>query len=105
MMHIDEYYQKQYASMLRRFKPKHKPFGKSMDLAAWFMQKLRDQDCRCYYCETSIFIIQELIAAHLLETRKTKGTGERGPVLEIEKDGAVYDPKSSVLAENFLCRQ
>ena len=75
-------------------------FNNKQGLANWYTAQLGEQNYCCKYCETSIFTIQALIKAGLLKTRKVRGEGVRGPVLEIDKvrneDG--YYPQNCVLA-------
>jgi len=60
------------------YNKKRGEFGNKDHLAKWFVSQLEKQHFSCYYCETSIFLIIELISNGLLKTRKT-GYGERGP--------------------------
>ncbi len=68
------------------FSTKHRKgdFANKTDFADWFLESLKKNESKCYYCETSINDIRKLIAGGFLKTRKT-GHGERGPVLEIDK--------------------
>jgi len=70
---------------LKLFTTKHKGgFKNRNDFADWFVAQLITQNCCCYYCETSIILINKLIATGVLKTRAT-GYGARGPVLEVDK--------------------
>lgn len=82
-------------------KEKHlQGFQNKNELSKWFSRKLAEQDFCCKYCETSIFTIRQLIHEGLLNPRRVRGSGLRGPVLEIDKvrnkDG--YQPNNCVLA-------
>lgn len=50
----------------------------------WYIDKIKEQKFKCYYCETSIFNIEKLIISGKLKKRKIR-YGYRGPVLEIDK--------------------
>ncbi|SHN17143.1 hypothetical protein [Mucilaginibacter sp. OK098] len=65
----------------------------------WFINQLNKQDFKCYYCETSIFDIRELMEKEKLKKRKI-GHGFRGPILEIDKmnNDLGYRPSNCVLA-------
>lgn len=78
-------------------KAKHSPFGDATGLAHWFVAQLKDNDCQCYYCETSIHDINILIDAGLLKERKI-GYGFRGRILEIDKNDSTYIKENCVLA-------
>lgn len=82
------------------FCKKHKQgFPTKESLSAWYIDKLIEQELKCYYCETSIFDIRRLIDAGLLLPRKT-GYGFRGPVLEIDRkiNSKGYSPSNCVLS-------
>ncbi|MCO5950902.1 hypothetical protein [Mucilaginibacter flavidus] len=82
------------------FSAKHKPgFTDRAGFSEWFTRQLNGQDFRCYYCQTAILDIQDLIAKGLLKTRAT-GYGVRGPVLEVDKchNELPYSPSNCVLA-------
>jgi len=82
------------------FQAKHRPgFRNKGELASWYIEKLVEQDFRCYYCDTSIFDIRQLIDNELLLTRKT-GYGRRGPILEIDRiiNPNGYNPINCVLS-------
>jgi hypothetical protein len=79
---------------------KHKAgFINKKNFANWFLGRLEKQNFCCFYCETSIIDIKELISKKLLKTRKT-GYGFRGPVLEIDKmvNDMGYNPQNCVLS-------
>ncbi|WP_143275386.1 hypothetical protein [Bradyrhizobium canariense] len=57
-------------------------FSSSTELADWWIMKFDEQDGCCAYCGTSIGLINELINAGLLRTRKVNSNGKRGPCLE-----------------------
>lgn len=84
--------------VIKLYQAKHKSFGDSKAFAAWYDAKMQEQNGCCYYCDTPIELIQRLIGAGLLATRKTRGTGYRGGHLEIDKQGSEYDRDTCVLA-------
>ena len=77
-----------------------KGFITRQEFIDWYCQQLDKQQCKCYYCDTSIFVIRKLIAAGALKTRKIKGDAVRGPVLEIDKvvNSKGYTSDNCVLA-------
>ena len=82
------------------FSTKHKPHFPTKDFFAdWYIEKLKEQNFKCYYCDTSIFIIRKLIDEKKLLTRKI-GYGVRGPVLEVDKmnNSLGYSPTNCVLS-------
>lgn len=98
-MNKEEYIRIEYERAKKNlFKSGRKSFGSSIQLAEWFVQKLKDQDFRCFYCETSIFDINRLIEVGKLKTRAVRGGGCRGPVLEIDKNDDTYIPENCVLS-------
>ena len=84
--------------VMKLYQAKHKSFGSGHGLATWYDAKMKEQNNCCYYCSTPIELIQRLIAAKLLATRKTGGGGYRGGHLEIDKQGSDYSPETCVLA-------
>ena len=81
-----EYIEGQRIRVKRLFKRGvHTGFLNARDLADWYCDKLVEQDAKCKYCDTEIFIIRDLIANGHLRGRAA-GRGLRGRVLEIEKD-------------------
>ena len=97
-MDIEKYYKEQRSRVWRNYQSKHATFNGRGNFASWYVKKLKEQNCACYYCKTSIHDINLLIAAGKLKTRKVRGEGKRGPVLEIDKQGETYDEKDCVLA-------
>jgi uncharacterized Fe-S radical SAM superfamily protein PflX len=87
----EEYFEQQHARVRKNYKSKHSPFGDKDKFADWYIHKLKEQECKCFYCKTSIFDINRLIDAGILKIRKVKGEGKRGPVLEVDKEGPVYN--------------
>lgn len=99
MINDQEYINIEYARAKKNlYKSDRKTFGSAEKLATWFVQKLRHQNFKCFYCETSIFDIIKLIDAGLLKTRAVRGEGRRGPVLEIDKNDDTYIPENCVLS-------
>jgi Pyruvate/2-oxoacid:ferredoxin oxidoreductase delta subunit len=96
-MILEEYYKSQRARVYKNYQPKHASFGGRNKLADWYVAKLKEQDCKCYYCETSIHSIKELIELGKLKPRMVRGGGKRGPVLEIDKQGEGYSSDNCVL--------
>lgn len=97
-MNIEEYYKKQHSRVCKNYQSKHSPFGGREKLADWYVTKLKEQECKCHYCKTSIQDINKLIDTKKLKVRKVRGDGRRGPVLEIDKQGDTYNPNTCVLA-------
>jgi len=94
-----EYIKIEYTRVKKNlYKSDRKTFGSADKLAAWFVEKLKDQNFCCFYCESSIFDINKLIDAGLLKTRAVRGKGRRGPVLEIDKNDDMYIPENCVLS-------
>lgn len=94
-----EYLEKQHARVQKLYtKAKHKGFANKLDLADWYVGQLKQFNCRCYFCETSILDINKLIEEGLLKTRAVRGKGKRGPVLEIDKNDKFYSKDLCVLA-------
>lgn len=60
-------------------------FKDASDLAIWYYEKFKEQGGKCCYCETHISVIKKIIDKGLLGVRQVKGTGVRGPKLEIER--------------------
>lgn len=98
-MNKEEYLKQEYARAKKNlYKYERKTFGSADNLAAWFVEKLKTQKFSCFYCETSIFEINKLIDAGYLKTRSVRGGGQRGPVLEIDKNDDIYVPENCVLS-------
>jgi 5-methylcytosine-specific restriction endonuclease McrA len=98
-MNEEEYLKQEYnRSKKNLYKSERNSFGSAEKLAAWFVEKLKTQNFSCFYCETSIFEINKLIDAGLLKTRAVRGEGQRGPVLEIDKNDDTYVPENCVLS-------
>jgi hypothetical protein len=98
-MEIEEYINQEYARAKKNlYISERKSFGSADKLATWFVEKLKTQKFRCFYCETSIIDINKLIDCGLLKTRAVKGEGRRGPVLEIDKNDDTYVPENCVLS-------
>ena len=99
MINDQEYLNIEYARAKKNlYKSDRKAFGSAEKLAVWFVEKLKHQNFKCFYCETSIFDINKLIDAGLLKTRAVRGEGRRGPVLEIDKNDNTYIPENCVLS-------
>ncbi len=94
----NKYFEPQWARVKKLYSKKHAAFGGGIALANWYVARLKEYDCKCYYCGTSIHDINRLINAKLLKTRKVKGDGKRGPVLEIDKQENGYGEDECVLA-------
>lgn len=97
-MHDETYYEEQRRRVKKLYAAKHVDMGDAASFANWFVEKLKSQQCKCYYCDTSIHDINRLITAKLLKTRSVRGTGRRGPVLEIDKQENGYCKHECVLA-------
>ena len=81
--------------------PKHKKGFDSRDaLAQWWLIQLKKQQGCCNYCQTPIRMIEKLIDQGVLQGRRTKGEGKRGPFLELERvdhKTGEYSPDNCVL--------
>jgi len=89
-MDLDLYYQKESHRVAKNFnRAKHKGFKDKDEFSGWFINQLKANNCRCYYCETSIHDIRRLIEAGILKERKT-GNGFRGRILEVDKNEKDY---------------
>ena len=84
--------------ILKLYSSKHQPFGDKLALASWYDQQYTQQNGCCYYCETPVILLRQLIEAGLLKTRAVRGGKYRGGHLEIDKQGDIYDPATCVLA-------
>lgn len=97
-MDIEKYYTGEWARVSNNYtKSKHKGFKDKNDLADWFVEQLKEYNCKCYYCNTSIHDIKRLIDSKILKERKT-GYGTRGPHLEIDKNDDSYTKEHCVLS-------
>lgn len=69
------------------------------DFRDWYFHELYFYNNKCYYCETSIFIIRELLNNNIIQYRKS-GNGFRGDNFEIDRinpfDG--YNRENCVLS-------
>lgn len=98
-MNIELYYQEQHRRVEKLFnKTKHYNFEDKKGLADWYVEQLKINECKCYYCETSIHDIFTLIKRDKLKTRAVRGGGIRGPVLEIDKNDNIYSVNTCVLS-------
>lgn len=82
------------------FSSKHRVgFKTKGEFVKWYLGKLASQNYCCYYCETSILIIRDLIENNKLKARRT-GYGSRGPALEIDKkiNSRGYNEENCVLS-------
>lgn len=95
---FNKYCSDQHSRVLKNYQIKHIDFGGKIELADWYVEKLKEQDYKCHYCKTSIHTINELIDSEKLPSRKVRGGGKRGPVLEIDKQGDYYSKDNCVLA-------
>jgi len=95
-----EFLKEEKERVKKLYTTKHKEgFKTEEDFVKWYIGKIKEQDYKCFYCETSIFNIRELIKNKKLKTRKT-GYGERGRVLEIDRkvNSNGYNEKNCVLS-------
>lgn len=51
----------------------------------WYFHELYTQENKCHYCDTSILEIRMLLNANLVSGRRVRGTGMRGPNLEVDR--------------------
>lgn len=97
-MNLEYFYKAEAERVANNFnKSKHKGFENKHEFAGWFVNQLKQNNCQCYYCETSIHDIKLLLEAGLLKPRKT-GNGIRGPVLEVDKNDDNYTQDCCVLS-------
>jgi hypothetical protein len=59
--------------IFKLYSNKHRPFGDKFALADWYDKQFIKQEGCCYYCQTPITLLRELIAAGLLKTRSVRG--------------------------------
>lgn len=98
-MDLELYYKEQHKRVEKLFnKLKHSNFENKKGLADWYVNQLKEYGCKCFYCETSIHDIVNLITKRSLKTRAVRGGGIRGPVLEIDKNDNTYSKDTCVLA-------
>ncbi len=98
-MDLELYYKEQYKRVEKLYnKAKHSNFVNKKGLADWYVNQLKKYNCKCYYCETSIHDIVNLIKIGSLKTRAVRGDGVRGPVLEIDKNDDIYSENTCVLS-------
>ncbi|MGN6436107.1 MAG: hypothetical protein ACTHMM_06220 [Agriterribacter sp.] len=97
-MNNEDYYSKQRKRVYKNYQSEHSHFGDRNKLADWYVKQLIKQNCKCYYCETSIHHIAQLIEMKVLKTRKVRGGGKRGPVLEIAKQENGHTSENCVLS-------
>lgn len=104
----EEFLKKERQRFRRRFKSAHRDGFKSPDdFALWCVNKLREQDGKCAYCETSITLIQKIVEKSRAtpepvifhQLRRVRGEGFRGSTLEIEKrnPNLGYNPDNCAL--------
>ena len=77
-------------------------FNQKSDFVNWYMTKLRNEGCKCHYCETSILEIRNLLKQGLINGRKVGrgGRGFRGPNLELDRKDpfGIYSDENCVLS-------
>lgn len=78
---------------------KSEGFMSATALADWWIGKLDSQNGCCVYCATHIVLIEQLIEEGWLKSRAVRGTGKRGPRLELERIDAsgAYRPSNCAL--------
>lgn len=86
-------------------------FDDADQFASWCVEKLKDQEGRCAYCETSILLIRRIIDEVSLSNDKTmfhrfrgvRGGRVHGRTLEVEQRGpdAGYTPENCSLVCYF----
>jgi 5-methylcytosine-specific restriction endonuclease McrA len=95
---LEEFYKSEWNRVSKNFvKKKHSGFVNKTEFANWFVSQLKEFNCQCFYCDTSIHDIRKLIDKKLLTERKT-GRGWRGGVLEIDKNSGSYSKENCVVA-------
>lgn len=54
-MSLEKFYETERLRVSNNFnKAKHKGFNNKYDFADWFVNELKNNDCKCHYCETTI---------------------------------------------------
>lgn len=94
---MDNYLEEQRKRVKKNYNKKYLGFGSSDDFANWYVEQLKINDCKCFYCDTSIHDIAKLIDQGKLRKRKIR-YGSRGNVLEIDKNNDSYSQENCVLA-------
>ena len=51
----------------------------------WYMHELYINENKCHYCETSIFVIRELLNNNIIQYRRVGKSGTRGANFEIDR--------------------
>ncbi len=98
-MNLDLYFEEQRKRVEKLYNgKKHSNFRNRKKFAIWYVEQLKKYECKCYYCETSIHDIVNLIEKGSLKTRAVRGNGSRGSVLEIDKSNNTYSKDTCVLA-------
>ena len=66
----------------------------------WYLHELYIHENKCHYCDTSILEIRQLLNANVINGRRVRGDGMRGPNLEIDKRDAFgeYNEGNCVLS-------
>ena len=59
----------------------------------WYLHELYFHENKCHYCDTSILEIRKLLNANLVRGRRVRGTGMRGPTLEVDRRDAFGEYK------------
>ena len=94
----EAYFETQRVRVQKLYAQKHTAFGSAAAFANWFVEQLKEYECKCFYCDSSIHDINKLIDEGLLKARSVRGNGKRGPVLEIDKQENGYCIDECVLA-------
>jgi 5-methylcytosine-specific restriction endonuclease McrA len=97
---IKEFIETEKIRVGKLYSKKHKQgFLTKSSFTEWFINQFKKQNYKCFYCETSIFDIRQLIVDKKLLPRKI-GFGFRGPKLEVEKmiNEIGYKPENCVLS-------
>lgn len=81
-------------------KLKFSGFESRQNFIDWYMHELYFFDNKCHYCKTSILDIRRLLNAGLINGRLVRGSGLRGPNLEVDRRDSfgVYEVRNCVLS-------
>jgi len=97
--------EREKARVLRLYTAKRKlGFPSADDFVRWYQNQLRAQNGSCFYCETPIVVIREIVdraasdATIFHQLRKVGNSGVRGRSLEVER----RDPNAEYSSVN--CR-
>jgi hypothetical protein len=78
-------------------------FGSKDNFINWYLDQIKNNDCKCHYCKVSILEVRLLLNNGVIHGRSVKGNGLRGPNFEIDRKNPVgqYDVNNCVLSCYF----